>query len=80
MGLLRKSSGSRWIQGLPAILTTSARKARVRTRKGTCVGGQAGEPLTRSLKRRAKRCPWLGKSLGQRRRAQLPSGRLSHGG
>lgn len=80
MGLLGKSSGRGWIQGLPPILHTRARKARVRTREGTCVGGQAGEPLTRSLKRRgAKRRPWLGKALGERR-AQLPSGRLSHGG
>lgn len=36
--------------------------------------------MARSLeRRRAKRCPWLGKALGERRGAQIPSGRLSHG-
>lgn len=81
MGLLGKSSGSRWIQGLPPVLTTRSRKTRVRAREGTCVGGQARESLTWSLeRRRAKRRPWLGKALREGRRTQLPSGRLSHGG
>lgn len=80
MRLLGKGSGSRWIQGLSPILTTGARKARVWAREGTGVGGQAGEPRTRSLeRRRAKRCSWLGKALGKRRGAQLSSGRLTHG-
>lgn len=80
MGLLGKSSRGRWVQGLPTILTTRARKTRVWTRERTCVGRQAGESLTRSLKRRTKRCSWLGKALRERRRTQLPSRRLSHGG
>lgn len=80
VGLLGESSGSRWIQGLSPILTTGARKTRVWTREGTCVGRQAGESLTRSLKRRTKRRSRLGKALRERRRTQLPSGRLSHGG
>lgn len=80
MGLLGKSSGGRWIQGLSPILTTRARKTRVWTREGTCVGRQAGESLTRSLKRRTKRCSWLGEALGERRRTQISSRRLSHGG
>lgn len=79
MGLLGKSSGGGWIQGLSTIFTTRARKTRVWTREGTCVGRQAGESLTRSLKRRTKGCSWLGKALGERRRTELASRGLPHG-
>lgn len=64
MRLLGESSGSRGIQGLPSILTARARKARVRARKGAGVGGQAGEPLPRSLKRGAKKVSLAGQSAG----------------
>lgn len=75
MGLLGKGGGSRWVQGLPTILTARARKTRVWTREGTRVGRQAGESLTRSMKRMNKRCSWLGKALVERKRTQLPSRR-----